>query len=75
MILGDHADNAGQMVVFFLNGSGGYLLNGINGSLTTFNFGAGTQITSINNERPLIAVFNQQHVVVVSGGSSLRTSA
>jgi hypothetical protein len=27
------------------------------------------QITSINNQRPFIAVFNQQHVVVVSGGS------
>lgn len=27
------------------------------------------QITSINNRRPFIAVFNQQHVVVVSGGS------
>jgi hypothetical protein len=27
------------------------------------------QITSINNGRPLIAIFNQQHVVVVSGGA------
>jgi hypothetical protein len=27
------------------------------------------QITSLNNSRPLIAVLNQQHVVVASGGS------
>jgi len=30
---------------------------------------ASMQVTSINNQRPLIGVFNQQHVVVVSGGS------
>jgi hypothetical protein len=27
------------------------------------------QVTSINNRRPFLGVFNQQHVVVVSGGS------
>jgi hypothetical protein len=30
---------------------------------------ASMQISSINNQRPLIAVFSEQHVVVVSGGS------
>jgi hypothetical protein len=30
---------------------------------------ASMQITSINNQRPFLGVFNQQHVVVVSGGS------
>lgn len=30
---------------------------------------ASMQITSINFQRPLMAIFNQQHVVVVSGGS------
>jgi hypothetical protein len=30
---------------------------------------ASMQITSINNQKPFIGVFNAQHVVVVSGGS------
>src|SRR6185312_11186887 len=48
-------NDAGQMVGFFSNGTGGYLLSGLNGTLTTFNLGAGTELTAINNSGQILA--------------------
>jgi hypothetical protein len=63
---GTPAVNVPPGVNFYTSTNDANLISGFYTSPAQF---ASMQVTSINNQRPFIAVFNQQHVVVVSGGS------
>lgn len=63
---GTPAANVAPGVNFYTATKDASLLDSFSTSPAQF---ASMQITSLNNQRPFIGVFNQQHVVVVSGGS------